>query len=309
AWIWLLAALAASAATTGAMALAEGFWLWAVLRFIGGWASAFVLVFATTLVAARLRAAGGMLASLHFTGVGIGIAISALIAAPLVAAADAWQQVWLTGGVLSGLGIVAVLALVPRTAPPAAAVASASPTQTAGLWRLVLAYACLGFGYVITATFIVAMLREGPGGRGAETLVWVIVGLTGAPSILIWGRIASAFGAIRSYQLAMLIEAAGVGLSALSSGTLALALAAAALGGTFMGLTAIGLQEAVRRAGGDGRAILALMTASFGLGQMLGPAFAGWLRDLTGSFSGPSLIAALVLIAGAMLVWPLRERR
>jgi predicted MFS family arabinose efflux permease len=106
----------------------------------------------------------------------------------------------------------------------------------------------------------------------------------------------------------MLIEAAGVGLSALSTGTVALALAAAALGGTFVGLTAVGLQEAARRAGGDGRAMMALMTASFGLGQMIGPAMAGWMRDLTGSFAAPSLIAAAVLVAGGLLVWPMRER-
>jgi hypothetical protein len=124
----------------------------------------------------------------------------------------------------------------------------------------VLSYGCLGFGYVITATFIVAMLREGPGGRGAETVVWLIVGLTAAPSVVVWSRISARIGAIRAYQAVMLIEAVGVGLSALSTGT-------AALGSTFMGLTAIGLQEAARRSGGDGRAMMALMTASFGLGQ------------------------------------------
>ena len=59
AWNWLMAALVASAATTAAMAMSEGFWAWVLLRFVGGWASAFILVFTTTLVAVRLRAAGG----------------------------------------------------------------------------------------------------------------------------------------------------------------------------------------------------------------------------------------------------------
>ncbi len=308
AWNWLMAALVASAATTAAMAMSEGFWAWVLLRFIGGWASAFILVFTTTLVAVRLRAAGGMLASLHFTGVGTGIALSALISAPFLAADGAWRQVWLSGGTLSALALVAVLALVPRNVPGAVGPACETTARQQGLWRLVLSYGCLGFGYVITATFIVAMLREGPGGRGAETVVWLIVGLTAAPSVVVWSRISARIGAIRAYQAAMLIEAAGVGLSALSAGTAALALAAAALGSTFVGLTAIGLQEAARRAGGDGRAMMALMTASFGLGQMIGPGLAGWLRDLTGSFAAPSLIAALVLVAGGLLVWPMQVR-
>jgi predicted MFS family arabinose efflux permease len=113
AWNWLMATLVASAATTAAMAMREGFWAWVLLRFVGGWASAFILVFTTTLVAVRLRAAGGMLASLHFTGVGTGIALSALISAPFLAADGAWRQVWLSGGTLSALALVAVLALVP----------------------------------------------------------------------------------------------------------------------------------------------------------------------------------------------------
>jgi predicted MFS family arabinose efflux permease len=319
AWNWLLAALATSAATTAAMALTDSFGAWVVLRFLGGWASAFILVFTTTLVAVRLRAAGGAMASLHFGGVGMGIAASALIAAPFFTAATAWRQVWMTGGALGALAIFAVLTLVPRQTPAIATPHTAiSPTTTptsrpdrqmGGLWRLVLAYGCLGFGYVITATFIVAMLREGSGGRGAETLVWLIVGLTGAPSVLVWNWVSAHIGTVRAYQSAMLIEASGVGLSALSSGPLALAIAAAALGATFIGLTAMGLREAARRAGGDGRAITALMTASFGLGQMIGPGMAGWLRDLTGSFAAPSLIAALMLVIGGLLVWPMRERR
>jgi predicted MFS family arabinose efflux permease len=309
AWNLLLAALVTSPATTAAMAMTDGFWLWMGLRFVGGWASAFILVFTTTLVAVRLRAAGGMVASLHFAGVGTGIALSALISAPLIAADGAWRQVWLTGGAFSALALIAVLALVPPQTPQGSAPAPETGARRGGLWRLVLAYGCLGLGYVITATFIVAMLREGPGGRGAETLVWLIVGVSAAPSVVVWSRISARFGAIRAYQAAMLIEAAGVGLSALSAGTLALALAAAALGSTFVGLTAIGLQEAARRAGGDGRAMMALMTASFGVGQMIGPGIAGWMRDLTGSFTVPSVLAALVLVLGGVLVWPLRERR
>ncbi len=308
AWTWLVAALAVSAVTTGTMGLTGDFWAWMGMRFVGGWASAFILVFTTTVVAARLRAAGGALAYSHFAGVGAGIAVSALIAAPIVAADGAWRQVWLTGGALSAAALIAVLALVPQSAPPAPPVASGTGPPRAGLWRLVLAYGCLGFGYVITGTFIVAMLREGPGGRGAETVVWLIVGLTGVPSVWAWERIAARIGMIGAYQLAMLIEAAGVALGALSTGPVALGITAVALGATFIGLTALGLREAARRAGGDGRAITAIMTASFGFGQMVGPALAGWMRDATGSFAGPSLIAAAVLVAGAVSVWPLQRR-
>lgn len=51
----------------------------------------------------------------------------------------------------------------------------------------------------------------------------------------------------------------------------------------------------------DPRRNLALITAAFGLGQMIGPALAGLLHDWTGSYLEPSLMAAAVLAAAAML--------
>jgi MFS family permease len=305
----MLAGLVASAATTAAMAGVTTPVAWAALRFAGGVASAVVLVMASALIVGRMRTAGrGDLTAVLFAGVGVGISISALIAAPAIAGPDAWQQVWLTGAALTlvATGIVALTVPGARGAP-----APAAPTGAGkgGLWRLVAAYAAMGFGYVITATFLVAILREGPSGRTGEAAVWLIVGLAAIPSVWFWTRVGTRIGAVRAYQVAMLVEAAGVALSAIATGTLALGIAAVALGGTFMGLTALGLAEAARRAGGDGRAVIGLMTAAFGVGQMVGPAVAGWMRDQTGSYSGPSLLAAAVLVAGAAVLIPLARER
>ena len=77
---WLLAALATSAATTGAMAWPDGMAAFLALRFIGGVASAYVLVLASALVLERLNAVGhGGLSAVHFSGVGTGIVVSALL--------------------------------------------------------------------------------------------------------------------------------------------------------------------------------------------------------------------------------------
>jgi len=44
------------------------------------------------------------------------------------------------------------------------------------------------------------------------------------------------------------------------------------------------------------------MTAAFGLGQMIGPTFAGVAYDLSDSLMIPSLVAALALVVAAALV-------
>ena len=72
------------------------------------------------------------------------------------------------------------------------------------------------------------------------------------------------------------------------------------VGGSFMGLTALGL-IAAREGGGDPRGRIALMTASFSFGQILGPSFAGYVYDLTGSLAVPSLAAAAALVIAALL--------
>src|ERR1700722_17078747 len=56
--LWLLAALAISAASTAAMASPSDTVSFIILRFIGGVASAFVIVCASTLVLGRLALAG-----------------------------------------------------------------------------------------------------------------------------------------------------------------------------------------------------------------------------------------------------------
>ncbi|MEL6766720.1 MAG: YbfB/YjiJ family MFS transporter [Pseudomonadota bacterium] len=304
----LALSLGMSAVTTGAMALLDAPMGWAALRFLGGLASAWVLVTSSALVSARLAAAGRSdLTALHFAGVGAGITLSAVLASPFLLPDDGWESLWLMGAGVTLAAGLGTLALVPLGRAASAASSASAPTGEGGLWRLVVSYGGVGFGYVITATFIVAILREDGGSRADEALVWGLVGLAGMPSILAWRMVGGRIGVIPVLQAAMLVEAAGIAAGALLGGTLALAIAALCLGATFMALTAIGLQEAVRRAPGNAQGVIALMTAAFGLGQIIGPALAGWLRTETGSFMAPSLMAAAVLLAGTAVLHPLRR--
>ena len=307
---WFLAALAASAVTTAAMAAAETLPAFSLLRFAGGLASAFVLVLASALILERLALAGkASYSGLHFAGVGIGIATSAVLVFLLGHEPGDWRTLWLAGGAFSLICLVGVFFLVPgseRVEPTAAnnaptADAAAEPMAPA-LKRLILAYGLFGFGYVITATFISTIVREIESIATLEPMVWLAVGLAGAPSVVLWNRIARFTGTAAAFALACLLEAVGVGLSVLTTGATALTLAAVLLGGTFMAITALGLVEARRLSPQAPRRAIGLMTAAFGFGQMVGPIIAGYGRDWTGSFAGPSFLAVLALVIAAALV-------
>jgi predicted MFS family arabinose efflux permease len=298
---WLLTALAASAVTTGAMGLVGSVPAFVVLRFVGGVASAVVLVFSSALVLDRLAAAGrSELSAVHFAGVGAGIAVSAAVVSGLLLGGFDWRMLWLACG---GLGLVAlalVAALVPDAREPVAASPAARDHEDP-LARLVAAYGLFGFGYVITATFLVAIVRASPRVRPLEPLVWVVVGLTAVPSVAVWTWAGRRIGLARAFACACLLEALGVVASVLWVAPAGLLLAAALLGGTFMGLTALGLIHARQIARGDPRRTLAVMTAAFGSGQIIGPTFAGVVFDLTGSFVAPSLAAGAALVVAAVL--------
>jgi predicted MFS family arabinose efflux permease len=300
---WLIAALAVSALTTAAMALVSSTAAFLALRFTGGVASAFVLVFASAFVLDRLSAAGRPgLSALHFAGVGAGLALSAVLVSALVAMGRGWRALWLASGLAALIATVAVVRLIVESVEPvpARAVARASRINPR-LAAFVAAYGLFGFGYIITATFLVAIVRGSDQARPLEPVVWLVVGLTAAPSVALWTRAAERMGIAAAFALACGMEAVGVAASVLWVTPLGMLVAAALLGGTFMGLTALGLIGARRLSEGDPRPTLAVMTASFGLGQIVGPVFAGVLYDATGTFLFPSLIAVGALAVGGGL--------
>ncbi|MBL8588309.1 MAG: YbfB/YjiJ family MFS transporter [Methylobacteriaceae bacterium] len=296
----LFLALAASAATSAAMALGETRAVFAALRFASGLASAFVFYAATTLSLEALMRRGRLdLQTVHFSGVGLGVAASALFTAAVFATGGDWRMAWLASGAITALALVAVVALAPRDASEAIA-APPAPAASRSVAPIVLAYALVGYGYVITATFLVAIMRETAGPR-EETLAWLVVGLSAALSLSPWSALARRVGAGRAFALACLAEAAGVAASVLAPGLAGALVAAALLGGTFMALTALGLAVARRAVGGDGRRIVATMTAAFGAGQVIGPAVAGLMREATGDYVLASLTAAAGLVVAAAL--------
>lgn len=305
--LWLRAGIVLSVASTAAMALEAGTAGWAALRFVAGAASAFVLVYTSGMIfEVAARHARPMLGSLVYSGVGAGIALSALVVfAGRNAGFDA-PSLWLAMG-----AIAAALALAPwrsltlaapgRHGGDGSGAAAPPPGAAAALRRLIVAYACLGFGYVITATFIVVMVRRLPNAPVWEFWAWMTVGLAGAPSNWLWARLAARVGSYRAIVAAFVLEAIGVALAALGSGPAAILAGAALLGGTFLAITALGLSAARTLVADKPDQTIARMTVAFSLGQIAGPALGGWLAERSGSFVSASWLAVAALLVGAAL--------
>lgn len=303
--VWMLIGLAFSALTTAGMAATDARALFIVLRFVGGVASAFVLVFSSALVMERLTACGKIhLASYQFAGVGTGIAISAVLVQQLATHGIAWQWQWTATAALSLLAFLAVAGLIgpaPQAAKQAR-MAAGNGRMSPALLALILSYGLFGFGYVITATFLVQLVRTNAAIAPIEPVIWLIVGLAAIPSVALWSAVGRRIGTGYGYALACLVEAAGVLASVLWTTPTGAVLAAILLGGTFVGITVLGFVAVRKLVTGNVARMIALMTAAFGLGQIIGPIFAGWVHDLTGTFLLPSVAAAAALAIGSLLV-------
>lgn len=301
---WLMTALLVSAATTMAVALVSAVPFVALLRFSSGFASAFVIVCASAIVLQKLQAVGhARLSAVHFAGVGAGIAVSSVAVAALLAIDADWPLLWLTTG---GLALLAIPVVARCISPEATRGNVSPPDQTGGgrrapLWLLILAYGLFGFGYVVTATFLVTIVRDTPGTAAAEPWIWLLVGLAAVPSVSLWSWLGARLGLFTAFAAASGLLALGVAASVEWQTPLGLCVSAAVLGGTFMGLTALGLMGARFLSVGRTQQAIARMTASFAIGQAIGPITAGLLVDQLGSFRAPTLLAAAALILAALL--------
>lgn len=302
-----LSALYGTAALLLAMGVTDSLFAFVVIRFLAGLVSALAMVLASALVIPH--AAGRQVVNmLHFGGVGLGIAVSSalvfVVNMVMGDAAHGWRVNWIAGAVIVLVATFVVQALMPR--PRGEAVRSVEPPL---VWKapqllLTLSYGLFGFGYVITATFLVAIARMGGSGPVVEFLAWFVTGIAAAVSLAAWHPVSARLGLGRAYLAAQALLAIGV-LSSVTLSPVAGALVGGLLlGATFMVITAFGLQIGRQLSPESPRRAFAFMTAAFGVGQIIGPLVAGWAAEVSGSFELASLIAVAAIVIAMLLSGP-----
>ncbi|MBF0248940.1 MAG: YbfB/YjiJ family MFS transporter, partial [Alphaproteobacteria bacterium] len=185
--------------------------------------------------------------------------------------------------------------------------ASGKPLQDlpppGGFLKLLLAaYFCAGYGYVISATFIVAIVERQPDLAGQGNFVFLIVGLVAAPAVLAWDRLARRTGVLPALILAYGVQAVGIVLPAVSP-TLSAAMASAVLyGATFVGCVSLVLTMAGRFYPTKPAKLMGTLTLAYGAAQILAPALTGMLAEALGSYDLGLWLAGGFVAVGAVLI-------
>jgi hypothetical protein len=304
--------LLATAVLLLGMGLLDGFAAWGLLRTAAGVMSAWVFVFASGWGLRRLAETGSpTLAGVIYTGPGIGIAATGFLGGVV----GRWGSdiAWIGFGLLA-LAMIAIIWRVFDDGAPVAAGAAAptspeppsSPDDRSDARWLVALYGLAGFGYIITATFLPVIARQALPGSSWPDLFWPLFGMAIVPGALIGSRAPAHWDNRLLLCVAYALQAAGVVLSVAWPTVAGFALGSLLLGMPFTAITLFAVRDARRLRGNAAAGLIGYATASYGVGQILGPLFAAPLAQRTGSFAVPLLAAAAVLAAGSLLfavVW------
>jgi predicted MFS family arabinose efflux permease len=291
--------------STGLMGTTTDMAFWGVLRFVAGLSSTAGLLLASGLVLNWLLAHQRRpQLGLHFAGLGVGIAVSGLAAAAMADQLASSRQ-WIA------LGTLAVVFLIPAWAwmPPPAAISSTTganappPPGRRWRWLLIASYFCAGVGFVVSATFIVAILVQTPAFASHGSWVWMLVGLTAIPSTFAWDRLSNRLGLIRALMLAYALQATSFVLPLLDGGLWAGAASAVLFGLTFAGIVSLTQTVVGRHYPHNPAKAMATLTLSYGVAQIIAPAIAGTLARDSGSYQGALVLAAIMMVIGIVLLW------
>jgi MFS family permease len=296
--------------TTAAMAVTDWMPAWALWRYLGGLCGAAGMLLGSGLVLGWLMREGHRPElGAFFMGIGLSIVVTALGAWGLAQWWPLWSSQWLA---LAAVGLVfGVPAWWWRPPVPldvVTAQASAAPAVSRR-WLLTMAgsYFAAGWGFVISATFTVAMVEREPALAGQGAWAWALVGLAAMPAVFVWDRVARRIGDTRALLLAFGLQTCSIVLPALS-GSLTAALAGAlGYGATFIGIVSLTLALVGRRSPNNPGKAMARLTLSYGAAQIIAPVVAGAMAQATGTFHGALWVTAGVMAAGMGLLATLPE--
>ncbi len=301
-----VAALLATVAGLALLGWVEALWAVVWIRGVAGVLSAVAMVAGSLWLLQHMGQP--QRAPLLYAGVGMGIFVSAELIA---------LGMWLGWGSLLIWRLLAAAALLLalfscavqwRSRGGAYVQTAAAAAHTAALpmgsaWQLIAVYGLAGLGYIITATYLPVLVGEALGGAGSLH-IWAAFGLGAVPSCFLWHRINLRLGTRQALLWNLGVQGAGVLLPVLSPTAGAYLASAVLVGGTFMGTVTIAMPAARALNAQVGFNMLALMTAAYGVGQIVGPLAANALFDYSGSFAGALVLAAVALWLAMAVCWP-----
>ncbi|MDU0422283.1 YbfB/YjiJ family MFS transporter [Staphylococcus haemolyticus] len=287
------------------MGFSEHFLIWSVLRIIAGITSGTIFVLASNVALEALRMANKQsISGILYSAVGIGI-FSSSIFIFLYTQDQTWKATWIILGVVALMAGIIILTSMKDN--PSISKHSTSSNQKQGkalnrafIIPFSIAYFFEGAGYIVTGTFLVALIKTIPAYADYAALSWMFVGLGAMPATLIWSLFAEKIGYKKAIYSALILQIISVGLPIFSHHMLGLIIASMLFGATFLGLTTLFMSKSQELMYHTNQKLnlVSLLTVIYSVGQMLAPMIAGLLIGDSNNYQLALTFAMILLILG-----------
>ncbi len=279
--------------------------LWLVSRVVAGFGSAMVLIVGGALVMVKLNFEDKTKAmGIHFSGIGFAIAVSELISQTVLKNgtwADAWLVLSLFAFIVSFYAIY-ILSFDKVLKKEAVKHTLSKSIFTPYVILLILAYFTEGVGFVVQGTFLPDIINSLEGLKGYGNLGWLIVGIAGIPSSILWMRLAHNYGSVNVIIIAMALQIVGILIPAFSTNITLNLLSGALYGSTFIGLVALFLNLGGQLAGKNPVVLMGSMTAAYGIGQVGAPLYSVALIEYFGNYNTTLYVTAFIVFVGILFL-------
>ncbi len=290
--------------STFGMAFTENFIVWSVFRFLAGLSSAAGLLIGSGLLMNWLIRHGHRSElGIHFSGLGLGIAFVSLCIYQL-SELFSWSEQWI---ILGGIGLLLLIPSwrwLPRPTDFNAHSTSLkdTPPNKRFIQLMQIAYFCAGFGYVVSATFIVAIIERQTVFEGQGELTFLIIGLAAAPACIAWDFISRKTGLLKALLLAYVLEIISIIIPIFSQDSSLLFFSAFLFGATFIGTVSLVLTMAGRFYPSKPAILMGRLTISFGLAQVIAPTISGQFAQMSGNYNVGLYMAAGLMVLGSFII-------
>ncbi|EGQ3169544.1 YbfB/YjiJ family MFS transporter [Staphylococcus pseudintermedius] len=282
----------------------DHFVIWSLLRLLNGISSGAVFVLASNIVLEALHLARREgIAGLLYSAVGLGLFSSSLFIF-LYTDVTHWRETWIwLGSAAFILTLIIIVCLRENpTLPEPASHKAHGPEKVIRYSKkfyipFAIAYFCEGAGYIITGTFLVAIVKTMPTLSEYAALSWMFVGLGAIPATVLWSMIGQRIGICLSVILAFLLQIVAVLMPIFTVNAFAIALSSMIFGATFLGLTTLFMSKSHQITfETKGNNLVAVMTLIYSVGQMIAPYISGILIERTHSYNDALIFAAAILV-------------
>lgn len=291
--------------------------LWPLFRLLAGVTSAIAFVYTSGWCLEQLASLEALsLSGIIYTGPGIGIVISGVVSIVMISLRFSSAITWL------GFAFLATFftALIWNQFQDHPGKVSSLKTSDSFIpvkepWKLehfflAIGYGLAGFGYIITATFLPVIAHEVIPNSLWINFFWPVFGASVVVGALLSQKIPTSTDRRPLLFLIYMIQAMGVLMVLWLPNQWGFILGSILVGLPFNMISLFGIQEARRLRPRETTTFIGLLTAMYGMGQILGPfVVALFLRYSKSHVEGFTLslrTAAISLIVGALLYWVMK---